>query len=56
MAQNPIRKVQIRAKPTKYKKVLKTPKRDAEIVSKQINKRALERIETKYKLSAMKKS
>lgn len=56
MAQNPIRKVQIRVKPTKYKKVLKNPKRASEIVSKHINKKVLENLETEYKLSSLKRS
>lgn len=56
MAQNPIRKVQIQSRPTKYKKVLRNPKRNSEVASKDINKKVLERIEAKYKLSTLKKA
>lgn len=56
MAQNPIRKVQIQAKPTRYKKVLRNPKRASEIVSKHINKKVLKHLEVECKLSSLKKS
>lgn len=56
MTQNPLKKINLQKKPSKYKKVLKNPQNPNQILSKRINKKIIERSEMENKIRNINKT